>query len=657
MYNIIQLNDKDLPELQEIAKELGLSQTSDLTKEALVYRILDEQAIAEAAKKSASGKQNDNPGRKRSRISVKKEGDKVYTATKDKAQKLEANQQPAPSDAPTMTEVDKPAEETAQPAAEADVAEKPKAKRGRKPGSKNKTRQEKTSVPQESAEEKALEAPVEMPVQQAEQEPLPPLNTGDEFIPIEDLPSEKMEIPSELLGKFEATKVEAPVLQQQQAENNKENIKENNRQQRFQNNQNNRQQRFQNNRNNKQQTNFPQKEVAVETAVTTENLEQESKLPAEKPYEFDDILQGTGVLEIMPDGYGFLRSSDYNYLSSPDDIYVSQTQVKLFGLKTGDVVEGTIRPPKEGEKYFPLVKVSKINGLDPALVRDRVPFDHLTPLFPDEKFRLCKGYDDNLSARVVDLFAPIGKGQRALIVAQPKTGKTILMKDIANAIAANHPEVYMIMLLIDERPEEVTDMARSVKAEVIASTFDEPADRHVKIAGIVLEKAKRMVECGHDVVIFLDSITRLARAYNTVSPASGKVLSGGVDANALHKPKRFFGAARNIEGGGSLTIIATALIDTGSKMDEVIFEEFKGTGNMELQLDRNLSNKRIFPAVNITASSTRRDDLLLDRMTLDRMWILRKYLSDMNPIEAMDFTKDRLEKCKDNEEFLMSMNS
>jgi transcription termination factor Rho len=330
----------------------------------------------------------------------------------------------------------------------------------------------------------------------------------------------------------------------------------------------------------------------------------------------------------------------------------------LFGLKTGDVVEGPIRPPKEGEKYFPLVRVTKINGLDPTLVRDRVPFDHLTPLFPDEKFQLCKGDgSDNLSARVVDLFSPIGKGQRALIVAQPKTGKTILMKDIANAIAANHPEAYMIMLLIDERPEEVTDMARSVKAEVIASTFDEPAERHVKIAGIVLEKAKRMVECGHDVVIFLDSITRLARAYNTVSPASGKVLSGGVDANALHRPKRFFGAARNIEGGGSLTIIATALIDTGSKMDEVIFEEFKGTGNMELQLDRNLSNKRIFPAVNIVASSTRRDDLLLDKTTLDRMWILRKYLSDMNPIEAMDFTKARLENTKNNEEFLMSMNS
>ena len=359
----------------------------------------------------------------------------------------------------------------------------------------------------------------------------------------------------------------------------------------------------------------------------------------------------------MPDGYGFLRSSDYNYLSSPDDIYVSQSQIKIYSLKTGDVVEGTIRPAKEGEKYFPLVKVNKINGADPALVRDRIPFDHLTPLFPDEKFKLCKGYDDNLSARVVDMFSPIGKGQRALIVAQPKTGKTILMKDIANAIAENHPEVYMIMLLIDERPEEVTDMARSVKAEVIASTFDEPAERHVKIAGIVLEKAKRMVESGHDVVIFLDSITRLARAYNTVSPASGKVLSGGVDANALHKPKRFFGAARNIEGGGSLTIIATALIDTGSKMDEVIFEEFKGTGNMELQLDRNLSNKRIFPAVNIVASSTRRDDLLLDKTTLDRMWILRKYLSDMNPVEAMDFVKDRLEKTKDNDEFLLSMNS
>ena len=359
----------------------------------------------------------------------------------------------------------------------------------------------------------------------------------------------------------------------------------------------------------------------------------------------------------MQDGYGFLRSSDYNYLSSPDDIYVSQSQIKLFGLKTGDVVEGVIRPPKEGEKYFPLVKVSKINGRDPAFVRDRVPFEHLTPLFPDEKFKLCKGgYSDSMSARVVDLFAPIGKGQRALIVAQPKTGKTILMKDIANAIAANHPEVYMIMLLIDERPEEVTDMARTVNAEVIASTFDEPAERHVKIAGIVLEKAKRMVECGHDVVIFLDSITRLARAYNSVQPASGKVLSGGVDANALHKPKRFFGAARNTEEKGSLTIITTALIDTGSKMDEVIFEEFKGTGNMELQLDRKLANKRVYPAVDVIASGTRREDLLLPRDVMNRTWVLRKYLSDMTPVEAIEFLQKQMGMTNTNEEFLATMN-
>ena len=413
-------------------------------------------------------------------------------------------------------------------------------------------------------------------------------------------------------------------------------------------------------------TNIPQGVIPEDMswtmpALPENNAEQSNKkesAPEQQPaYDFGDILTGQGVLEIMPDGYGFLRSSDYNYLSSPDDIYVSNSQIKLFGLKTGDVVEGPVRPPKEGEKYFPLIRVTQINGREPSEVRDRVPFEHLTPLFPDEKFKLCKGYNDSLSARIVDLFAPIGKGQRALLVAQPKTGKTMLMKDIANAIAANHPEAYLIMLLIDERPEEVTDMARTVNAEVIASTFDEPAERHVKIAGIVLEKAKRMVECGHDVVIFLDSITRLARAYNTVSPASGKVLSGGVDANALHKPKRFFGAARNIENGGSLTIIATALIDTGSKMDEVIFEEFKGTGNMELQLDRTLSNKRIFPAVNIMASSTRRDDLLHDKTTLDRMWVLRRFLSDMNSVEAMTKIKEPLERSKDNEEFLMSMNS
>ena len=374
-------------------------------------------------------------------------------------------------------------------------------------------------------------------------------------------------------------------------------------------------------------------------------------------YDFAENIKGEGVLEVMPEGFGFLRSSDYNYLSSPDDIYVSQQIIKSLGLKTGDVVEGPVRPPRDGEKYFPLIKVVSINGCDPSVARDRSPFEHLTPLFPDEKFTLCNGVNDSLSSRVVDLFAPIGKGQRALIVAQPKTGKTLLMKDIANSIAKNHPEAYLMMLLVDERPEEVTDMARTVNAEVIASTFDEPAERHVKIAGIVLEKAKRMVECGHDVVIFLDSITRLARAYNTVTPASGKVLTGGVDANAMHKPKRFFGAARNIEGGGSLTIIATALTETGSKMDEVIFEEFKGTGNMELQLDRTLSNKRIFPAVNIVASSTRRDDLLHDKMTLDRMWILRKFLADMNPIEAMNEVKTRMERTKDNEEFLASMNS
>ena len=375
-------------------------------------------------------------------------------------------------------------------------------------------------------------------------------------------------------------------------------------------------------------------------------------------YDFSNLVKSNGVLEVISEGYGFLRSSDYNYLSSPDDVYVASSFVKKFGLKTGDVIECKVRPPHEGEKYFPLTSIIKINGRDPSEVRDRVPFEHLTPLFPDEKFNLCGDRrTTNLSTRIVDLFSPIGKGQRALIVAQPKTGKTILMKDIANAIAANHPEAYLMMLLIDERPEEVTDMARTVNAEVIASTFDEPAERHVKIAGIVLEKAKRMVECGHDVVIFLDSITRLARAYNTTAPASGKVLTGGVDANALQKPKRFFGAARNIEGGGSLTIIATALIDTGSKMDEVIFEEFKGTGNMELQLDRSLSNKRIFPAVNLVASSTRRDDLLQDKTTLDRMWILRKYLSDMNSIEAMSTIHKNMQHTRNNDEFLLSMNS
>ena len=732
MYNIIQLNDKDLSELQIIAKELGIKKTDSYKKEDLVYKILDEQAIVGATKKVAADKlkeERKEEKKKRSRVTPAKKEDKVVSATKTgevtkTKEAATAKAQQTPKEETTNKEKETPAVET-----KAENAVTPKRKVGRprknsdttdkkeveetkqvasnsveaKPVVAEKTpettektapaqqpsaeKKEKPSKPTVEKDKPAAEKTVEKKVVAKPQKKAEPvideesnILTGaddDDFIPIEDLPSEKIELPTELFGKFEATKTEPvqsapeqvaqPQQQQSQSQQQRPRIvrpRDNNNANNNANNNN-----FQRNNNQNQGQNQNQHQQRLPMPRATQQNNASENLPAqqpqerkvierEKPYEFDDILNGVGVLEIMQDGYGFLRSSDYNYLSSPDDIYVSQSQIKLFGLKTGDVVEGVIRPPKEGEKYFPLVKVSKINGRDAAFVRDRVPFEHLTPLFPDEKFKLCKGgYSDSMSARVVDLFAPIGKGQRALIVAQPKTGKTILMKDIANAIAANHPEVYMIMLLIDERPEEVTDMARSVNAEVIASTFDEPAERHVKIAGIVLEKAKRLVECGHDVVIFLDSITRLARAYNTVSPASGKVLSGGVDANALHKPKRFFGAARNIENGGSLTIIATALIDTGSKMDEVIFEEFKGTGNMELQLDRNLSNKRIFPAVNITASSTRRDDLLLDKTTLDRMWILRKYLADMNPIEAMDFVKDRLEKTRDNDEFLMSMNS
>ena len=732
MYNIIQLNDKDLSELQVIAKELGIKKTDSLKKEDLVYKILDEQAIAGATKKVAADKlkeeRKEEQKKKRSRVAPAKKDNKVVSATKEGEAEKAKEAAPAKPQQPSKKEesankeketpaVEVKAENTAAPkrkvgrprknadAAEQKEVESVKTATPATPKvTEDKVVTEKApeviekAVPAQAPEKKTkANKPAEekkvvvKPQPQKKAEPVIDEESNilsgaddDDFIPIEALPSEKIELPTELFGKFEATKTEpaqtateqqAPQPQQQAhqqqqqqrprivrpRDNNNGNNNASNSNNNANNNNNNNFQRNNNQNQNQQRVPMPrpaQPNNANENLPVPQQQQERKVIEREKPYEFDDILNGVGVLEIMQDGYGFLRSSDYNYLSSPDDIYVSQSQIKLFGLKTGDVVEGVIRPPKEGEKYFPLVKVSKINGRDAAFVRDRVPFEHLTPLFPDEKFKLCKGgYSDSMSARVVDLFAPIGKGQRALIVAQPKTGKTILMKDIANAIAANHPEVYMIMLLIDERPEEVTDMARSVNAEVIASTFDEPAERHVKIAGIVLEKAKRLVECGHDVVIFLDSITRLARAYNTVSPASGKVLSGGVDANALHKPKRFFGAARNIENGGSLTIIATALIDTGSKMDEVIFEEFKGTGNMELQLDRNLSNKRIFPAVNITASSTRRDDLLLDKTTLDRMWILRKYLADMNPIEAMDFVKDRLEKTRDNDEFLMSMNS
>ena len=752
MYNIIQLNDKNLSELQVIAKELGIKKADSYKKEDLVYKILDEQAIVGATKKVAADKlkeerKNEEQKKKRSRVAPTKKEDKVVSTPKsgevNKTKEATPVKAPQPSKKEESTNKEKEAPVVEAKAENATTAPKRKVGRPRKSADAEEKKEVENVTPaapkvvetkpvvaEKTTETKEKAAPAQQPTAEKKAKSKPAAETNkpaaepnkpvaekkvidkpqkkaapvideesnilssvddDDFIPIEDLPSEKIELPTELFGKFEATKTEpvqtAPEQpshpqqqqqsQQQQAQQQRprivrprDNNNGNNNVNNNSNNANNNNNNFQRNNNNQNQVqNQNQQRLPMPRATqqnhANENLpaqqqqQQERKvIEREKPYEFDDILNGVGVLEIMQDGYGFLRSSDYNYLSSPDDIYVSQSQIKLFGLKTGDVVEGVIRPPKEGEKYFPLVKVSKINGRDAAFVRDRVPFEHLTPLFPDEKFKLCKGgYSDSMSARVVDLFAPIGKGQRALIVAQPKTGKTILMKDIANAIAANHPEVYMIMLLIDERPEEVTDMARSVNAEVIASTFDEPAERHVKIAGIVLEKAKRMVECGHDVVIFLDSITRLARAYNTVSPASGKVLSGGVDANALHKPKRFFGAARNIENGGSLTIIATALIDTGSKMDEVIFEEFKGTGNMELQLDRNLSNKRIFPAVNIVASSTRRDDLLLDKTTLDRMWILRKYLADMNPIEAMDFVKDRLEKTKDNDEFLMSMNS
>ena len=658
-YNILELNEKLLPELQSIAEELGIKKVSSLKKEELVYRILDEQAISYAGIQAEKMKEKEAKkpveGRKRGRP-AKAASPKVAKA--ETAEAAESAQQA--SEKPVAAPADKK-EQKEQPERKKRVRSKSQcllsAPHYFAPSEDNKevvvskepqtismvTEISAVETPAvvESPVEKPLLPPVVAELETEEEAALPENTTPVEVAEETTSPQATEEEPKRIVFRhpdaksvldqifpFSAPKPEANKPQPEAAPQ-QNNPRQNNRQNNHNNNRNN------NNANNNQQA-------------------------QEKMYEFDGILTGTGVLEMMQDGYGFLRSSDYNYLTSPDDIYVSQSQIKLFGLKTGDVVEGSIRPPKEGEKYFPLVKVDKINGRTPEEVRDRVPFDHLTPLFPDEKFMLTarkspKVYD-NIAVRVVDLFSPIGKGQRGLIVAQPKTGKTMLLKDIANAIAYNHPEVYMIILLIDERPEEVTDMARSVDAEVIASTFDEPAERHVKIAEIVLNKAKRMVECGHDVVILLDSITRLARAYNTVQPASGKVLSGGVDANALQKPKRFFGAARNIENGGSLTILATALTETGSKMDDVIFEEFKGTGNMELQLDRKLANKRIYPAVDITASSTRRDDLLQDESTLNRMWVLRKYLSDMNSMEAMEFVKQRMEQTVDNMEFLASMN-
>ncbi|MGX8689862.1 MAG: transcription termination factor Rho [Bacteroidaceae bacterium] len=670
MYDILQLKGKELEELQSIAGEMGIQSSKSTSKNDLVYAILDEQAIN--ASKNNSGKERDRERRTRNKVARKEGPEKVYTANgetgkakpvdqkknKDHAPKTDATKADAPkadapkADAPVASQPTQQPSEPVQADAQAPVQENRK-KAGRP------RRNAKDSAPQENtpavAEQASKSEPVpepaqEVPASKGRKRPgRPKKNTVE--VPLPEIDEEN--VTATVADSYDQESIEEPVHQQPS-----QMIQEEAPRQAMPSDQQNGQRPDMQGQRPDQNSQRQQRQQGQQNYQQNMNgQQQQNRRQEERMYDFGDALKGEGVLEIMPDNYGFLRSSDYNYLASPDDIYVSQSQIKLLGLKTGDVVEGVIRPPREGEKYFPLVKVNRVNGLEPSVARDRVPFEHLTPLFPDEKFTLCSGKFDNLSARVVDMFAPIGKGQRALIVAQPKTGKTILLKDIANSIAANHPEAYMIMLLIDERPEEVTDMARSVKAEVIASTFDEPAEHHVKIASIVIEKAKRMVECGHDVVIFLDSITRLARAYNTVAPASGKVLSGGVDANALHKPKRFFGAARNIENGGSLTIVATALIDTGSKMDEVIFEEFKGTGNMELQLDRNLSNKRIFPAVNIVASSTRRDDLLLDQTTLDRMWILRKYLSDMNPIEAMEFVKSRLETTQDNAEFLASMNS
>lgn len=661
MYTIDELSSKDISELRNIAKEIEADVTDNDDQQSLIYAILDKQAVLESEKNPLGAK------RRRTRIQ-KKETDRVYSVNGKEGENFDTKKQKPAEQQQLFKDIVEPTEPVAENNAEEKPMEEsvktPAKKRGRKSKAEIAAEEARKALEEQQQSETPSMESIEEPAIEQENDTEEISDNSEDFIPEEEFASE---------APAEQTDEENDLIQQLQAKVNAHN------------------------------ENVEIKHDGLEDNIWEGDpgdgtdfiisidlpIEDHAAMPIydmldnpttpimqplqpaqqfipmvqndeveEDDFDFSDIIKANGVLEIMPDGYGFIRSSDYNYLSSPDDVYVSAAQVKRYGLKTGDVLQCNVRPPREGEKYFPLTSIDKINGREPSEIRDRVPFEHLTPLFPNEKYELCGDpKTTNLSTRVVDLFAPIGKGQRALIVAQPKTGKTILMKDIANAIAANHPEAYLMMLLIDERPEEVTDMARTVNAEVIASTFDEPAERHVKIAGIVLEKAKRMVECGHDVVIFLDSITRLARAYNTVAPASGKVLTGGVDANALQKPKRFFGAARNIEGGGSLTIIATALIDTGSKMDEVIFEEFKGTGNMELQLDRSLSNKRIFPAVNLVASSTRRDDLLQDKTTLDRMWILRKYIADMTSMEAMDTIHDRMERALSNEEFLLTMNS
>lgn len=659
MLNKEELLSKDASELEGIAQELGAEFKPGDDKENIVYAILDKQATDEASAHPLT-----TTKRRRTRI-TRKETDRVYTVKGKEGENFDVKKNKPTGDLPATPSLFKDEEPAEKPAKKTTRSRAKKAETTDEDAPaeapKRRTRKTKAATEPEVATETVAEettTPTETKVAEVEQAPVVDTvepATGQHTVPEEvfagnqDEPKDNSLI-EKLQAKVNAHNEEVAATNDATLPTG---VWEGDP---------------------GDGTDFiPVVDLPIEdqSAVPTFDIFDRPMAPtvsnAPQPFQahnnnnkfnFDNLITANGVLEVMPDGYGFLRSSDYNYLSSPDDIYVASQQIKRYGLKTGDVVECHVRPPHDGEKYFPLTGIDKINGREPSEVRDRIPFEHLTPLFPEEKFTLCGDpKTTNISTRIVDLFSPIGKGQRALIVAQPKTGKTILMKDIANAIAANHPEAYLMMLLIDERPEEVTDMARTVNAEVIASTFDEPADRHVKIAGIVLEKAKRMVECGHDVVIFLDSITRLARAYNTVAPASGKVLTGGVDANALQKPKRFFGAARNIEGGGSLTIIATALIDTGSKMDEVIFEEFKGTGNMELQLDRTLSNKRIFPAVNLVASSTRRDDLLHDETTLNHMWVLRKNIADMNPIEAMNAIHTRMVNTHDNAEFLLSINS
>lgn len=661
MYDILELNEKLLSELRQIAKDLNVKRIESYKKKELIYKILDQQAMVTTEETAPAEPKEKKPRVRVIRGGAEKVGDSKgglpkFNKNKDnkKVEDKPEQQQKEGAKEPSVKKEKAVVKEEVQPVnvVHSDILDKDLVFSRTDSGI---VVEKKAEVqPKEKVEVKVDEA-AEVKPEQANQKQERKVFDKRKRQENRDVPreEEKKEVIAEEKPKEEqgGERVRPKFIKRKRIERDEEAVRLDEEEESFDDSE------------NKDILSEREEGNEMYDNASSENDDRRdyssNKMrfdKRDKYYEFEGIILNSGVLEIMPDGYGFLRSSDYNYLNSPDDIYVSQSQIKLFGLSTGDTVEGTVRPPKEGEKYFPLIKVSKINGRTPEAVRDRIPFDHLTPLFPNEKFNLTGSGRATISTRVVDMFSPIGKGQRGLIVAQPKTGKTMLLKEIANAISANHPEVYLIILLIDERPEEVTDMARSVRAEVIASTFDEPAERHVKVANIVLEKAKRMVECGHDVVILLDSITRLARAYNTVSPASGKVLSGGVDANALHKPKRFFGAARNIENGGSLTILATALTETGSKMDDVIFEEFKGTGNMELQLDRKLSNRRIYPAVDITASSTRRDDLLLDDNVLNRIWILRNYLTDMNSVEAMQFVKDRLEKTRSNEEFLISMN-